>query len=258
MSDPTSIKTPSEVGGLLNRSQGYRLLGLLLRHPGRRDEKERLESPMKTYQKTLDDLPWKEQLGEQVERLAQLYAGTSIEEWTRDHEYCFGHTAHSRVSPYELEYGEEHSHREPQELADITAFYQAFHLQVSKTSRERSDHISVECEFMHFLTFKTAYALRRGEREHAAICAESAFRFFSTHPAHWMPAFAVRLSRTAESDWMKVVADFCLRFIVTECGIFGIESGDPNMSLRMIDKRVETSCVSCPLSASSVEGESRA
>lgn len=250
MSDPISIKTPFKVNELLARSQGYRLLASLLRHPKMSEWRVNLQENLKTFQGILENLDpsWKSRLIHPVQKLNQIFPNISQEEWIREYELCFGHTAHSKVSPYELEYGEEHSHREPQELADITAFYQAFGLQVSEKSHERGDHISVECEFMHFLIFKMVYALERGEKDHAAISQEAALRFLTDHLVRWMPAFALRLRRTAKSEWMKAASDFCFNFILTECEIQGLEAGDENLPLRVIEEKVETGCVSCQLS----------
>ncbi len=250
MSDPTSIKTPYRADKLLVRSQCYRLLAVFLRHPKMGGGKNLTQTLLKDCKKLLVDIeaPWKNRLLEHVKKLGSIIPPISKREWIGEYEYCFGHTAHSKVSPYELEYGEEHSHREPQELADITAFYQAFGLQVSENSRERGDHISVECEFMHFLNFKMIYALERGEKDHAVICEEAALRFLSDHLARWIPAFATRLGRTSRSDWMRAIADFCLAFILTECEIQGIEAGDQNLPVRVIEEKLETGCVSCHLS----------
>ncbi|OGW86298.1 MAG: hypothetical protein A3C35_01820 [Omnitrophica bacterium RIFCSPHIGHO2_02_FULL_46_11] len=250
MSDPTSIKTPYKASELFARSQGYRLLAILLRYPKMGEGLNLLQASLKDYEGSLEDIetPWKNQLVRYVKKLSQTLPNISEDEWIREYEYCFGHTANSKVSAYELEYGEEHSHREPQELADITAFYQAFGLQVSKKAHERGDHIHVECEFMHFLTFKAVYALEHGQKDHAATCEESALRFLSDHLVRWMPAFAVRLGRTARFDWLNAIADFALCFILTECDIQGIEAGDRNLPIRIVEEKVETGCVSCQLS----------
>ncbi|MDP2644010.1 MAG: molecular chaperone TorD family protein [Desulfobacterales bacterium] len=252
MSDLTSIKTPFNDCGaeLLVRSQGYRLLAVLLRHPEIGGKKNLTQTLLKDYKKLLVDIeaPWKNRLLVHVKKLVPIRPHISKSEWIGEYEYCFGHTAHSKVSPYELEYGEEHSHREPQELADITAFYQAFGLQVSEKSRERGDHISIEFELMHFLTFKMIYALERGEKEHAVVCEEAALRFLSDHLARWIPAFATRLAQTARSDWMRAIADFCLGFILIECEIQGVDAGDQNLPVRVIEEKLETGCVSCHLS----------
>lgn len=250
MSDLTSIKTPFKADELLARSQGYRILAALLRHPKMGGEKDLPQTSLKDYEGLLEDIkvPWKNRLLYHVKKLVSILPPISKSEWIAEYEYCFGHTAHSQASPYELEYGEEHSHREPQELADITAFYQAFGLQVSEKSRERGDHISIEFEFMQFLTFKMIYALERGERDHVAICEEAVLRFLSDHLTRWIPAFATRLARTSRSDWMKAIADYCLDFILIECEIQGVEAGDQNLPVRVIEEKSETGCVSCHLS----------
>lgn len=251
MSGPTSIKTPFKVNELLIRSQGYQRCALLLRQPSRKEvDLDHLLNDLRSYEERVEELEvsWKSRLRDALKKLNRLLAGITQEEWLREYEFCFGHTAHSRVPAYELEYGEQHQHREPQELADITAFYQAFGLQVSGKSHERGDHISVECEFLHFLFFKIAYALEREEKEHVAVAEEAARKFLTDHLGRWLPAFALRLRRVAREEWMRAVADFCLCFLLTECEVLGIEAGDENLPLRRIEEKVETGCVSCQLS----------
>ena len=136
------------------------------------------------------------------------------------------------------------------ELADIAAFYRAFGLQVTEQARERVDHVSVECEFMYFLTFKEAHALEEGQAENASICKEASSRFLADHLGRWLPAFALRLSKFAGEGLMKLIADFAFLFLVSDCKRMGIEAGPSNLPIRMIQEQEETGCISC-LSGSS-------
>lgn len=164
------------------------------------------------------------------------------------YERCFGHTAHARVPAYELEYGEEHSYRQPQQLADITAFYAAFGLRLDPLVHERADHITVECEFMHFLIYKEAYALEHDGEEKALLCRQAAYRFLSEHLGRWMPAFSARLAKQAGEGVLKDIADRALSFITEDCQRLGITTGPIDLPVRVIQHEQETHCGSCPLS----------
>jgi len=125
------------------------------------------------------DFPNKERLRNSMKALIHESMSISSQEWISLYEDCYSHTAHGTVSSYELEYGEEHTYRQPQQLGDIAAFYKAFGLKLNKNKHERVDHISIECEFMHFLNFKEAYALEHGNKNGAEVCRQATCRFLS-------------------------------------------------------------------------------
>lgn len=245
MSDPTSIKTQSDTDRLWARSLLYQLLGGLFRHPASRDMGADLK----------DFADWREAveifsgagqgpLTDSLQRLIEEITRTNRQEWIVQYESCLGHTARGAAPCYELEYGEEHSHREPQQLGDITAFYHAFGLKIDEKLGERPDHISVECEFMWYLLFKEAYALAHDGPENALICRRAAERFLGEHLALWVPSFSLRLSKHAGEGIMKETADFALAFISEECRQAGIKAGPAGLPLRAVSS-VETDCVSC-------------
>jgi TorA maturation chaperone TorD len=173
----------------------------------------------------------------------------TLREWTEQYERCFGHTAHSKVPPYELEYGEEHSHRQPQELADIAAFFHAFGLQVSQQAHERVDHISVECEFMSFLLYKEDYALEHDGEEKAMICRQASVDFLSRHLGRWAVSFALRLSQHAGQTLMGRIGDFAFSFINRDCQLCGVQAGPSDLPVRLIQEKEETGCTSCSLAS---------
>jgi len=175
---------------------------------------------------------------------------TSREERTVQFESCFGHTANSKVPVYELEYGEEHSRREPQELGDITAFYRAFGLRISEQARERADHASVECEFMYFLLYKEAYALATEGEEKASICRAASREFLSKHVGRWMPSLARRVLRFSKGGLLMRIADFTLAFIAEDCRLQNVNAAGAELPVRAVRENEETGCVSCLLSSS--------
>lgn len=102
----------------------------------------------------------------------------------------FSHV-HPRDCPlYETDHRASDVWRQTSVLADLGGFYRAFGL---AESGERADHASVELEFLHVLAYKTAWALERGEREHAERCAEAERAFLAEHVLRWLPDVAERL-----------------------------------------------------------------
>lgn len=247
MSGPTNTKTPFKMERLLARSILYQMLAFFFRYPQVAGDLSLVKENCFIWRdaaKELSSIYGDSKLEAVLEDLLGTFQSLDIREWRMDYEKNFGHTAHSGVPAYELEYGEAHSRREPQELADITGFYNAFGLKVSGRAPERGDHVSVECEFLHFLLYKESVALEDGAQDKAEICREASRRFLSDHLASWLPAFARRLSRHSEG-FMKKVAVFSFEFVERDCRILGIELGPEGLPIRAVKESVDSGCVSC-------------
>ena len=241
--------TAKAIEELLARSAVYRGLSVVLRHPGT-DTVKWLAS--QEHRRLIDvvEMLGKEgggPLPEAVRRLVTALETVTIPQWTQEHERVFGHSVQSAAPPYELEYGEEHSHRQPQELGDITAFYQAFGLRASFASHERVDHIVTECEFMQYVLYKQACALDEGSQERAEVCEAAARQFLADHLGCWGPAFCLRLSRAAEQGILGAVAEAALAWLVQDCQRLGISAGSRDLPLRLPKERDDVGCAACAL-----------
>ncbi|MBI4352686.1 MAG: molecular chaperone TorD family protein [Candidatus Omnitrophica bacterium] len=248
MSDPTNTKTLSEeMPGLLARSILYQALAYFFRHPGFSKDHASVRENSFIWREAVQALPFqdRQKLQKPLEDLLGMFLALDAREWAREYETCLGHTAHGMVPAYELEYGEAHHRREPQELADIAAFYGAFGLQVSSERRERADHAALECEFAHYLLYKEAHAIEKGLLEGASICREAFRSFFSSHLAYWFPGFALQLSKRADG-FLKRTADFAFAFVSLEAASLGVALGPLDLPVRAGREREAAGCVSCP------------
>lgn len=250
MSDQINTKTQfDDIERLLCRSELYKALACYYRHPSLVD----MNNYSNEQKESLDDAITqlrnsnKEKLRTSMKALIHESISINLQEWILLYENCFSHTAHGTVSSYELEYGEEHTHRQPQQLGDIAAFYNAFGLRLNKNRHERVDHISIECEFMHFLSFKEAYALERGNKDGAEICRQASCRFLTEHLGRWAPSFALRLSRHIKVGLFKHLADFTFGFISEDCNAQGIKPGSSNLPIRSVNENYDSGCVTCSL-----------
>ena len=242
--------TTQVIEELLARSACYHALSSLLRHPDaqtaqwlERREQHRLPEMMAW----LAGAHGHEAL-DPARRVVTQLESVSLEEWTRQHERVFGHSVQSAAPPYELEYGEEHSHRQPQELGDIAAFYQAFGLRAATAAHERVDHIVAECEFLQYLLYKQACALDEGQEEHAALCQTAARQFLADHLGRWGPAFALRLARAASTGVLGAVAEMTLAWLLWDCARMGVAAGPRDLPLRLPkepDEAARAACASC-------------
>ena len=232
---------------LLARSAVYHALSVLLRHPDAETVKwlaarEHQRLP-EVVELTADGHAGA--LRDAVHRLMTQLDAASVAEWSRDYEHIFGHSVQSAAPPYELEYGEEHSHRQPQELGDIAAFYQAFGLRISTAARERVDHIVTECEFLQYLLYKHACALDEGREDRAGLCETAARQFLSDHLGRWGPAFALQLSRAGGPGVLGAVAGVVLGWLLQECERMQVPAGSQDLPLRLPKERDDVGCAAC-------------
>jgi TorA maturation chaperone TorD len=180
----------------------------------------------------------------QARRLLKVLDAATLPDLMRQHERIFGHTVQGSAPPYELEYGEEHSHRQPQELGDIAAFYAAFGLTIATSAHERVDHVGTECEFLHYLLYKQACAVDADAHEQAEVCGDAARRFLADHLGRWGPAFALRLTRVAGDDWLGVVGELLLGWLSQECARMNVPLGSRDLPLRA-PKEQDEGCAAC-------------
>lgn len=125
--------------------------------------------------------------------------GWSRDELQAEHRRVFGHTISQECPPYETQYGTENLFQQTQQLGDIAGFYRAFGLEASEGMAERVDHLGLELEFMGFVAYKEAHALRSGEPrlEQVEVCREAQRKFLKEHLGCWSPLFTVLLKKKA-------------------------------------------------------------
>lgn len=145
-------------------------------------------------------------------------------------EHCrvFSHVISLDCPPCEAFYTARHVFQETQELSDIGGFFRAFGLEVA--DKERLDHISVELEFMHFLTYKEAYALTYHGPARARVCREAQQKFLQDHLGRWAPRFAQRLGRKAGQGYFGCLASLTDAFIAAECSFLRTRPEDVSIS----------------------------
>src|SRR3989338_5263581 len=245
---PSSQTTESQqIEELLARSAVYRALAVLLRHPEAGLEAWVAAREHRRLLEVLERLHSDERLLETARRLAASLERADMPELTRQHERTFGYAVQGGSPPYELENGEEHSHRQPQELSDSAAFYTAFGLLSTAGLHERVDHVSAECEFLHVLCYKQACAVDEEDEEGAHVCEEAVRRFLADHLGRWAPAFALRLTRAATGGVLTAVGELLLGWMAQECARAQVPLGSGDLPLRS-PKEQDAGCAACTLS----------
>lgn len=137
-------------------------------------------------------------------------------------------TAAKECPIYETLYGSADTFQltqDMQELADIGGFYRAFDLKLSDDIKERYDHIGIELEFMHFLTYKEAYALENHGEEQLKICTNAEKKFLKSHLARWVPLFTKLVNKRTKKDnaYLGIAADLLREFISFETKLLKVK-----------------------------------
>lgn len=76
-------------------------------------------------------------------------------------------------------------------MEELVRFYGFFDLALSEQDRELPDHLSVELEFLHYLTFREDRALEAGADPSSYRRAQA--DFIERHPGQWLPVLRGKL-----------------------------------------------------------------
>lgn len=171
---------------------------------------------------------------------AQLSAAlgrASTAELLRSHRALLPPVESLDLPAYESAYCGTDIFRQAQQMADIAGFYRAHGLVVGGSRRERPDHVSVELEFMAFLTAKEADALLHLGPDQVQMCQRAQALFLGEHLGRWAPDFARRMAERADNGPYLSVADALDAWIAAELRERGIAVrplGRPLESLPMV------------------------
>jgi DMSO reductase family type II enzyme chaperone len=100
-------------------------------------------------------------------------------------------------------------------LFEVKRFYKFFGLDV-KGSKELPDHIALELEFMHYLTFRQADALRKNDLKRALELLLPQKDFLERHLAAWVPTFSEKLEERSELEFYRELAALTRAFIIED------------------------------------------
>ena len=166
-----------------------------------------------------------ELLAESVTGLAEIVDSIGRERAESEYVDVFGHTISTDCPAYEAEYGQAHAFQKSQTLAELNMFYDAFGVAPNPALKERADHISVEMDFMHFLTLKEEYARASGHGDDkVGLCRQAQESFLANHLANWIRVFTSGLAtRSAGSELYSTLARVTEQFMASEFEEFELD-----------------------------------
>ncbi len=203
----------------LARSALYRLLSLACAYPSSDRIRVLRDEVLPTAQ--VGAAMMTGELADHLDHLASLLSPLDLETVQAHYHRALGHVSVSDCPAYESAYVGSNLFQQVQVMADVSGFYRAFGFAVSDVYRERSDHVAVELEFMHVLTYKEAFARVHHSRDKVAICRRGQRRFWGDHLGRWLPAFAQLLRAKAETGFYSQLALLLAAFAETEARTLG-------------------------------------
>lgn len=146
----------------------------------------------------------------------------NIQELRDEHRRVFSNVIALDCPPYETLFGNDHVFGQSYVMGDIAGFYSAFGLQLSPDIHERLDHLSVELEFMHYLSYKESYAILHDGGEKLKTVFEAEKKFVKEHIGRWVPLFSGMLKRKADYGFYKILADFTSDWMAFDIAYLGV------------------------------------
>ena len=173
------------------RAHVYSFLAKAFSYPDQQVVEE-LKRALPFISQSVPKIDQKASLLQAVEALQQAFERCEWQQFQQEYSQLF--TGQEQYKLNEVDY-EKASGVISQRLADISAFYLAFGLQVAPGTGERLDFIGTEADFLQALLLKRCHAEQQGWAEQADICAKAEANFLKEHVLLWMPMLAQKLMK---------------------------------------------------------------
>lgn len=147
----------------------------------------------------------------------------SLSDLQAEHRRVFSNVIALDCPPYETLFGNDHVFGQAHTMGDIAGFYKAFGVELSRDIHERQDHLSVELEFMHFLSYKESYARCHDGDDKIQIVEDAQKKFVREHIGRWVPMFSRMLMKKADSGFFRVMAELSSEWMDFDVAYLGVQ-----------------------------------
>ena len=248
-------KISENVEDLLAASQIYQFLSTCLLEPsneavGLLNNKEYMEEV-----KSCLGIHGNGELSETFKELHEGLKNADVETLTQGYRDTFGGaTVAMDCPPYEMYFSGSHIWQQTQDLSDISGFYKAYGIEIEedKASSRRWDHIAVESEFLHFLTYKLAYAIENHGSEEQESCLSAKKKFLNAHIGRWIHAFSKSVFKKSPEAFYRQAAKLANSFVHIEMKKLNVDAeeideyqGNEPDYMQRLEGKSAMACDSC-------------
>ena len=218
----SQAEVDDRVAHLAARSKVYEVLARAFRYPWDTNYFNP-EDMLESLSMILPDDPEWEKVQGLITSVSEALSATDKERLQREHMLIFSHGFSKECPPYEIFYGTDGYTQQIDVLMELGGVYKRYGVELSDRADERPDHLSIEMEFMQYLTYKQAYGIQHGHPAEAiAVAADGQKKFILNHLGRWVPLFCQFLSQKAAKGLYLHLAGILSIFMANEVRLLGV------------------------------------
>ncbi len=247
-------KISESVEGLLAASQVYQFLSTCLLEPNKEALEMLNNAEYMSEVKSCISTAGNSEMLASFELLQKALQDNDVENLEWSYRATFGAaTVAMDCPPYEMYYSGSQIWQQTQDLADISGMYKAYGIAMEEDSTtSRWDHVAVELEFLHFLTYKLAYAIENHSEEEQESCLSGKKKFLYAHIGRWIKAFTTSVVKKTPEDFYRQAATLASLFIHIEMVKLSVDAeeideymGNEPDYLQRLEGKSASACDSC-------------
>ena len=249
-----AIEISESVEDLLAASQVYQFLSTCLLEPNKKALEMLNNEEYMAEVKSCISVSGNSEMLEAFELLQKALKGNDVENLEWGYRATFGGaTVAMDCPPYEMYYSGSQIWQQTQDLADISGMYKAYGIQMEEDSTtSRWDHVAVQLEFLHFLTYKLAYAIENHSEEEQESCRSGKKKFLYAHIGRWIKAFSTSVVKKTPEDFYRQAATLATVFVHKEMVRLSVDAeeideymGNEPDYLQRLEGKSASACDSC-------------
>jgi len=213
-----AIEISESVEDLLAASQVYQFLSTCLLEPNKKALEMLNNEEYMAEVKSCISASGNSEMLEAFDSLQKSLEGNDVENLEWAYRATFGAaTVAMDCPPYEMYYSGSQIWQQTQDLADISGMYKAYGIAMEEdTTTTRWDHVAVELEFLHYMTYKLAYSIENHSEEEQEACLSGKKKFLYAHIGRWIKAFTTSVIKKTPEDFYRHAATLATVFVHIE------------------------------------------
>jgi putative dimethyl sulfoxide reductase chaperone len=248
------IEISESVEDLLASSQVYQFLSTCLLEPNKKALEMLNNEEYMAEVKSCISVSGNSEMLEAFELLKKALEDNNVENLEWGYRATFGGaTVAMDCPPYEMYYSGSQIWQQTQDLADISGMYKAYGIAMEENATTtRWDHVAVELEFLHFLTYKLAYAIENHSEEEQESCRSGKKKFLYAHVGRWIKAFSTSVVKKTPEDFYRQAATLATIFVHKEMVRLSVDAeeideymGNEPDYLQRLEGKSASACDSC-------------